>query len=226
MTDEYLFISDCHLDSDNPEISNHLIRFLRERASTARYLYILGDLFEVWLGDDDTVPAHTEVINILFDLSRTTKLFFLAGNRDFLLGDKLARRAGLEIITEPVYLNLGNQRIVLLHGDILCTDDHDYQAFRKIVRTSKWKTEFLQKTLAERQKIASDLRSESAVATAQKKLEITHEGAFESGHGNSPLPVRSCSGRACVLRWPGIASTTRVGETAAKWIRRGRIIRC
>ncbi|MEE8366563.1 MAG: UDP-2,3-diacylglucosamine diphosphatase [Gammaproteobacteria bacterium] len=172
MTDEYLFISDCHLDSEKPAISANLIKFLRERAASARCLYILGDLFEVWLGDDDPAPAHSELIETLFDLSKNTRLYFLAGNRDFLLGDDLARRAGLEIIAEPVLLNLGHQGIVLLHGDLLCTDDHDYQAFRKTVRSPKWQTDFLQKPLIERQEIAIGLRSESLVAMAQKKAAI------------------------------------------------------
>ena len=172
MTDKYLFISDCHLDPEKPIISANLIKFLRERASTADCLYILGDFFEVWLGDDDPAPAHSELIETLFDLSKNTQLYFLAGNRDFLLGDDLARRAGLEIIVEPVLLNLGNQRIVLLHGDLLCTDDHDYQAFRKTVRNPKWQTDFLQKPLFERQKIAIDLRSASIASKALKKMEI------------------------------------------------------
>ena len=172
MTDEYLFISDCHLDSVKPEINVCLNKFLHERASAARFLYILGDLFEVWLGDDDPAPAHTEVIDALFDLSKSTQLFILAGNRDFLLGKDLAQRAGIEILTEPVLLNMGRQKVVLLHGDILCTDDHDYQAFRKTVRDPKWQSEFLSKPLAERHQIAIDLRSESMIATAQKKVEI------------------------------------------------------
>lgn len=172
MTSEYLFISDCHLDPDKPAISANLIKFLRDRASTARCLYLLGDLFEVWLGDDGPAPAHSELIETLFNLSKNTHLYFLAGNRDFLLGDDLARRAGLEIIAEPVLLNLGHQGIVLLHGDLLCTDDHDYQAFRKTVRSPKWQTDFLQKPLIERQEIAIGLRLESIAAMAQKKAAI------------------------------------------------------
>ncbi len=172
MTDEYLFISDCHLDPEKPATSACLINFLRERASRARYLYILGDLFEVWLGDDDPAPTHEEIIESLSELSKTTRLYFLAGNRDFLLGEELARRAGLEIITEPIRLTLGRQRVIMLHGDLLCTDDHDYQAFRKMVRTPEWQADFLQKSLADRQKTAEDLRSESTAAMAQKKVEI------------------------------------------------------
>ncbi len=172
MTGEYLFISDCHLDPEKPIISTVLIKFLRERASSAGRVYILGDLFEVWLGDDDPNPNHIELIETLYSLSKNTRLYFLAGNRDFLLGEDLARRAGLEIVSEPVILNLGKQKVVLMHGDLLCTGDHDYQAFRKTVRNPKWQSDFLQKPLIERQKIAIGLRSESTTATAHKKAEI------------------------------------------------------
>jgi UDP-2,3-diacylglucosamine hydrolase len=172
MTDEYLFISDCHLDRSRPDISEHLTEFIVNRASTARFLYILGDLFEVWLGDDDPVTDLTGIIASLKKLSITTSIFFLAGNRDFLVGDGIAERAGFKILTEPVSLKLGNQRVILLHGDILCSDDHDYQAFRLQVRSPDWQSEFLQKPLAERQQIAAGLRADSKAAMYDKSLEI------------------------------------------------------
>jgi UDP-2,3-diacylglucosamine hydrolase len=173
MTDEYLFISDCHLDGSRPEITRNLVDFIKNRASTARFLYILGDLFEVWLGDDDPVPGFEELISSLKQLSQTTKIYFLAGNRDFLLGDEFAGRAGLNILLEPVKLNLDGQSVVLLHGDVLCTDDHDYQAFRKQVRDPDWQSNFLLKPLTERQQIAAGLRADSIAATLEKIDEIT-----------------------------------------------------
>ncbi len=172
MTDEYLFISDCHLDRSRPDISEHLTEYLVNRASTARFLYILGDLFEVWLGDDDPVTDLTGIIASLKKLSITTSIFFLAGNRDFLVGDGIAERAGFKILTEPVSLNLGGQRVILLHGDILCSDDHDYQAFRLQVRSPEWQSDFLQKPLAERQQIATGLRADSKAAMYDKSPEI------------------------------------------------------
>ena len=172
MPEEYLFISDCHLDTSRPEITTNLLNFIKNRASTARFLYILGDLFEIWLGDDDPAPGFSDIIQHLNHLSQSTDIFFIAGNRDFLLGDGLARRAGIKVISEPVSLNLGGKRVVLLHGDILCTDDHDYQVFRSQVRDPDWQSEFLQKPLLERQQIASGLRANSIAASLGKTVEI------------------------------------------------------
>jgi UDP-2,3-diacylglucosamine hydrolase len=172
MTDEYLFISDCHLDRSRPEISKNLVDFLINRASTARFLYILGDLFEVWPGDDDPALGLQDIIASLKQLSINTNIYFLAGNRDFLVGERLAKQAGFEIISEPVKLKLGNQRILLLHGDVLCTDDHDYQAFRLQVRNPDWQSTFLQKSLTERQHIATGMRAESKSAMYNKPGEL------------------------------------------------------
>jgi UDP-2,3-diacylglucosamine hydrolase len=182
MVDEYLFISDCHLDTSRPEITTNLLDFIDKRASTARILYILGDLFEVWLGDDDPVPGFSEVIESLSHLAENTKTYFLVGNRDFLLGNGMARRAGFEIMNEPVNLDLGGQRVVLMHGDLLCTDDHDYQAFRTQVRDPDWQSEFLAKPLRERQQIVAGLRANSTAATLQKMVKImdVNSGAVES----------------------------------------------
>jgi len=172
MVDEYLFISDCHLDTSKPEITTNLLDFIKNRASTARFLYILGDLFEVWLGDDDPAPDFGEVIASLSQLSETTEIYFVAGNRDFLLGDGFARRAGFKVMREPVNLDLGGKRVVLLHGDVLCTDDHDYQAFRLQVRDPAWQLEFLQKPISERHKIVAGLRVDSIAALLEKTVEI------------------------------------------------------
>ena len=172
MADEYLFISDCHLDTSKPEITTGLLDFIKNRASTARFLYILGDLFEVWLGDDDPAPGFGEVIASLSQLSETTDIYFIAGNRDFLIGNGLARRAGFKVIREPVKLDLGGKRVVLMHGDLLCTDDHDYQAFRSQVRNPDWQSEFLQKPLLERQQIVAGLRVDSIAAMLEKTVEI------------------------------------------------------
>ena len=172
MTEEYLFISDCHLDTSRPEIITNLLDFIKNRASSARFLYILGDLFEIWLGDDDPAPEFSDLFQHLNHLSQTTDILFVAGNRDFLIGNELAKRAGFKVICEPVNLNLGGKRVVLLHGDVLCTDDHDYQAFRSQVRSPDWQSEFLQKPLLERQQIASGLRANSIAASLEKSVEI------------------------------------------------------
>ena len=172
MSDEYLFISDCHVDASKPEITSNLLEFLQNRAKHARFLYILGDLFEAWLGDDDHNPGNEAVIKSLQLLSKNTEIFFLAGNRDFLLGDKAATEIGFRRIDDPTLLQLGELQVALLHGDTLCTDDADYQTFRRMVREPNWQAQFLQKTLAERQAIAAALRVKSAEAMADKTVEI------------------------------------------------------
>lgn len=172
MSDEYLFISDCHLDAARPEITRAITEFLQQRATTARYLYILGDLFEVWLGDDDPAPEHSSVIEELRQLASEVEVFFIAGNRDFLLGQAFAQTVNLTLLNEPHILQLGNHRVVLIHGDTLCTDDQDYQQFRSMVRSTKWQSDFLAKSLEERQRIAAQLRADSADAMTQKSFEI------------------------------------------------------
>lgn len=172
MSDEYLFISDCHLDARRPQVTTAVVEFLEQRAATARCVYILGDLFEVWLGDDDPAVEHQRVIEALQRLSARVEVFFMAGNRDFLLGQEFAAKTRITLLEEPFTLPLAGQPVVLIHGDTLCTDDHDYQAFRELVRSAQWQAEFLRKSLPERQQIAAELRSNSAAAMAQKSLEI------------------------------------------------------
>lgn len=169
---EYLFISDCHVDASKPEITSNLLEFLQNQAKYAQYLYILGDLFETWIGDDEHNPDHESIIDCLQTLAKTTTIFFLAGNRDFLLGDEAATEMGLTRIGDPTTLQLGQHRVALLHGDTLCTDDNDYQTFRRMVRDLDWQAQFLQKSLTERQAIAARLRIKSAEAMAEKSVEI------------------------------------------------------
>ena len=172
MDDEYLFISDCHLDSGRPNIARALTEFLQTRAARARRLYILGDLFEVWLGDDDPTHRETRVIDSLRHLVSSCDVYFMAGNRDFLLGEAFASYVGMTLLNEPLLLQLGQSRVALLHGDSLCTDDHDYQAFRSMVRDPDWTAEFLARPLVERQQIAAQLRSDSVAAMSAKASEI------------------------------------------------------
>ena len=172
MSDDYLFISDCHLDPERPQVAAALLQFLQERAAAASHLYILGDLFEVWLGDDDPALEHQPVIDALQRLAATIPVYFMAGNRDFLLGRDFSARIGISLLEEPRFLQLGNQRTLLMHGDTLCTDDQDYQQFRSMVRNAAWQSEFLAQPLAERQRIAAGLRRDSANAMAQKSGDI------------------------------------------------------
>ncbi len=170
---ETLFISDCHLDASRPEITRHFVEFIKTRAAKARVLYILGDLFEVWLGDDDPADNLSPIFDVLYSLQKTTKVFFMAGNRDFLIGHGLAKKLNFELLKEPTIITLNSQKTALLHGDSLCTDDVDYQSFRTLVRSKEWQHNFLAKPLAERQQIAKKLRGDSQKATKNKSNLIT-----------------------------------------------------
>lgn len=172
MTDEYLFISDCHLDENRPQVIDNLVDFLTNRALEARFLYVLGDLFETWIGDDDEAEGLQVVFDCFQRLSRETEVYFLAGNRDFLLGDKASARLQATIINEPCFVTLGQQNIGLLHGDTLCTDDSDYQQFRTTVRNPQWQDDFLGKPLSQRKQIVADLRERSKHAMQQKQTDI------------------------------------------------------
>ena len=172
MTAEYLFISDCHLHPARPEVTAALADFVAARARAAARLYILGDLFEAWLGDDDREHGLDGVLESLERLAASIPVYFLAGNRDFLVGAGFADSTGIQLLQEPHLIELGQHRVVLIHGDILCTDDHDYQVFRELVRSQEWQSQFLGQPLAERRRIAAGLRSDSADAMAQKSSAI------------------------------------------------------
>lgn len=172
MADEYLFISDCHLDANRPDISASLAEFLRNRAHEARFLYVLGDLFETWIGDDDPATEYAEVFSCFRELSDSTDIFFLAGNRDFLFHQAGADRIAARLVKEPVYLDLGSDRVALIHGDTLCTDDAEYQRFRNMVRGDEWQDVFLSKPFGKRQQIAAELREQSKSAMQQKSMDI------------------------------------------------------
>ncbi len=157
-----LLISDLHLDAARPRITALFERFLREQARQATALYILGDLFEAWVGDDDDSELPARVAAALADLRATgVPLYFMAGNRDFLLGADYARRAGLTRLEDGVVHTLAGTPTLLLHGDTLCTDDEAYQAFRRQVRDPVWQRDFLARPLAARKDFAAQARAAS-----------------------------------------------------------------
>jgi len=157
-----LFIADLHLHDARPEITACFETFLQGPARQADQLFILGDLFESWVGDDQDGELPQRVAGKLRELSDTgVRCRFMAGNRDFLLGPDYCARAGMELIEEPYCLTLAGIDTVLLHGDILCSDDHDYQAFRRMVREPKWQRDFLARPLQERKRMAQAARAES-----------------------------------------------------------------
>ena len=170
---EILFISDLHLTADRPFIIELFKRFINERAIYAEALYILGDFFEYWIGDDD--PA--DELNTVFEAFDTLKehdvpVYFMHGNRDFLIGQQFADKTHCQLISEPKHITVNDQNIVLLHGDSLCTHDIQYQEFKKQVRSESWQQDFTAKTLDERHAIIQSLRQSSKTETAEKQDEI------------------------------------------------------
>lgn len=167
-----LFISDLHLSQDRPEITQVLLRFLQGPARQAEALYILGDLFEVWLGDDMVLPDYQAAIAELNKLSQTVPLYVMHGNRDFLMREEFEAMTGCQLLEEEVVIDLYGTPTLLMHGDTLCTDDLAYQQFRTMVRNPQWQTELLSKTPAERLELAQKLREISKTETQGKEAGI------------------------------------------------------
>jgi UDP-2,3-diacylglucosamine hydrolase len=168
-----LFISDLHLTDERPETIHSFLQFLAGPARRAESLYILGDLFEAWVGDDDDSAGNTAVVSALADYTRHGSfLFFMHGNRDFLVGADFAAATGCTLLPEHYVVDLYGIKTLLMHGDILCTDDTDYQVFRRQVRNPEWQQTFLNRSLAERRFLAKLVRNESIASTQRKSPEI------------------------------------------------------
>ncbi len=169
-----LFISDLHLQAAHPRTAEAFFGFLAGRAIHAERLYLLGDIFEYWAGDDDLAePFHQQVIDALRAVSDAgTAVYWLAGNRDFLVGPGFAEAAELRLLEEPHVITAGGKRIVLVHGDAQCTADLKYMAFRAQVRDREWQQQFLGMPLAQRKAIIAGLREGSREAQAGKSYEI------------------------------------------------------
>jgi UDP-2,3-diacylglucosamine hydrolase len=174
MTDKpILFISDLHLEPDRPDISQAFFNFLEKYASKAQALYILGDFFNVWLGDDHSSELSIQVAEKLTALSQAGVIIKLMhGNRDFLMGDKFAQACGAELIEEPYLLQAFNDTLLLMHGDVLCTRDHDYMSFRSMVRDPIWQQEFLNRPISDRIAFAAEARKQSQSMSSNKATDI------------------------------------------------------
>ena len=211
-----LFISDLHLDAARPAIAAQFERFLEEIAPRSEALYILGDLFEYWVGDDGlSLPFPHRIAAALRLLAARVPVRFMHGNRDFMVARGFAEATGTAIIADPTAIDLYGRPTLLMHGDTLCTDDAPYQAFRAQVREPEWQRAALARPIAERLAIAQGMRSESEGAKQGKSMEIMDvardavERAFlQSGcdvmiHGHTHRPGRheySVGGRERV-RW-------------------------
>jgi len=164
-----LFISDLHLDESRPEIVDLFERFLQTEARGAEALYILGDLFESWIGDDDDSPMADRVARALRALSDSgVPIYFMRGNRDFVLGKDFARKAGMTILDDPTVIDLDGKPVLLMHGDTLCTDDVAYQKFRRIMHNRWFQRVALALPLSMRRRIAGRLRGQSQKHIARK----------------------------------------------------------
>jgi UDP-2,3-diacylglucosamine hydrolase len=197
-----LFISDLHLDPGSPEIARQFLGFLDGEARTADALYILGDLFEVWLGDDDPDPANREIVTALRRLTDGgVRCFVMHGNRDFLIGERFCNETGAWLLDDGTVIDLYGERVLLLHGDVLCTDDLSYQRLRRIVRHPVTRWVFRHMTLGQRRALARKLREGSRMHVGETAPEIMdvnaaavteafrREGVRTMVHGHTHRPA-------------------------------------
>ena len=216
-----LFISDLHLSGERPAINERFFAFLQEQASRAASLYVLGDLFEYWIGDEeldaeDGDPLGREVAAAFAALARKgIAVMLMHGNRDFLIGKRFCEASGARLLQDPAVEKIAGARTLLMHGDTLCTDDLDYQAWRRTARSREWQAGFLAKSLPERRKLLQALREKSKEVVGAKPAEImdvNQEAVREALrehrltrliHGHTHRPARhtlEVDGRACE-RW-------------------------
>ena len=209
-----LFVSDLHLDLARPEILQAFERFIADEAVHADALYILGDLFEAWIGDDAKDPVGSRFIAAMQPLREAGKpAFFMHGNRDFLLGERFAREAGMTLLPDPSVIDLYGTPTLLMHGDSLCTDDAPYQTFRRQSRSPGWQRQFLAQSVQQREAFAQKARTESQRYTTDQANAVimdVNEGAVFDAlraagvqrliHGHTHRPARhtlSLDGQAC-----------------------------
>ena len=169
-----LFISDLHLDPERPAVTDLFLNFLATEATRAEALYILGDLFEAWIGDDDDAELGRVVASAFENLTdQKVPIYFIHGNRDFLLGEGFATASGIKLLPETQVIDLYGTPTLIMHGDTLCTDDVDYQTFRTQVRSPQWQAQMLSRPLTERRLIAGQFREGSREAMRTKAEDIT-----------------------------------------------------
>jgi UDP-2,3-diacylglucosamine hydrolase len=169
-----LFISDLHLTEERPDANERFITFIEDKARSADALYILGDFFEYWLGDDDLAePFNAVIAGLLKDLTRGgVQLHLMHGNRDFLIGERFCAATGARLLEDPTLSQIEGTATLLMHGDTLCTDDLEYQAWRRKARSPEFQAEFLAKPLAERRRAVMQMREKSKELMQGKAAEI------------------------------------------------------
>jgi UDP-2,3-diacylglucosamine hydrolase len=173
-----LFISDLHIDASRPAITEQFLSFLSDEARHAEALYILGDLFESWVGDDAADPAQSAAMAGLHSLTEHgVPCFVMHGNRDFLLAEQFCRMSGARLLPDPLIVTLYGEPILVMHGDALCTDDRAYQRLRATVREADWQRQFLALSIASRRALAGAARAGSQAHTAAVEYAITDVNA-------------------------------------------------
>lgn len=208
-----IFIADLHLDESRPQATAAFARFLDTLPDSCRQLFILGDLFESWIGDDDDAPLPAQVARLLRRRADAgLAIAFMAGNRDFALGQEYADRAGFRLLADPAAIRLHGRPALLMHGDTLCTDDTAYQAFRAQVRDPAWLANMLAQPLAVRREFARQARAGSRKHTAgagEAIMDVNEDAVAETfrehgvdliihGHTHRPaVHVHEVDGRPC-----------------------------
>ncbi len=224
-----LFISDLHLDAERPEIADQLKVFLKAEAVDADALYILGDLFESWVGDDDPNPHYATVKVALRTLvSRGVPVNFMHGNRDFAIGDVFAQETGVKILPDPLVVELYGENVLLSHGDAYCTDDVQYQTIRKMTRDPEWLAMILKKPLQERLAFAAQARAASAAhgGAINEKISDVNQRAIERAMLENSVDTM-LHGHT---HRPGTHRFTLDGEPASRivlgdWFEQGSVVR-
>ena len=224
-----LFVSDLHLEADRPEIADQFLRFLETEALHAAALYILGDLFESWVGDDDPNEHYAWIKQGLKKLGRkNVPVFFMHGNRDFMIGDDFAAETGVTLLPDPVVKTFGDEQVLLSHGDAYCTDDVEYQAVRKMTRDPQWQAMMLAKPLEERLAFAAKARADSMARSGSLSEDImdVNAGAIEDAMREA--------GVSCMLHGhthrPAVHELEVDGEPATRivlgdWYEQGSVVR-
>jgi UDP-2,3-diacylglucosamine hydrolase len=229
-----LFVSDLHLDAARPRITGLFLHFLRDEAVHAEALYILGDLFEAWVGDDAQGEPAASVRTALRELTaRGVPVYFQRGNRDFLAGSRFAADTGATLLPDPAVVMLYGEPTLLMHGDLLCTGDTAYQAFRAQVRAPAWQAQFLAQPLAAREAFAAKARA----ASREHQKDVGSGGAMDAITDVEPETVASTLARYGVRRLihghthrPAIHALDAGGRAARRivlgdWYEQGSVLR-
>jgi UDP-2,3-diacylglucosamine hydrolase len=234
------FVSDLHLSGTRPAANEAFFSFIEQKAPSAQALYILGDLFEYWIGDDDLgEPFHAVVAGFLRGLSRGgVALYVMQGNRDFLMGERFCEETGAQLLEDPAVVELAGVKTLLMHGDTLCIDDADYQDWRRVARSAPWQREFLSKPLAERRRAILELRERSKSAIRAKPAEVmdvnddavrnalrkhavsrlVHGHTHKPGHHSIPVDGRLCE-RWVLPDWYGPGGYLEIGTSKPRLVR-------